>query len=182
MEKYKAIQLEAPPNLQFLGVYLLGFYTHVNEDITEHILTDYGLSLEDIEPYDSYEANVYFSIMQDIAAMPGGHMTLIAIGQAIGATLVEHHNLMTPDDLIASFVSGDYHSGVENAPLGYGFDITHIAEHSYQVVNNTPFPNSIVFGLLHESLRILAVDTNSVQQITDLDGTSLEGAQFEVSW
>lgn len=182
MEKYCAVQFEAPPGLAFEGVYLLGFYTHVSEDITQAILEANGLDLATVEPYDVYPAEPYFKVLREILATPGGGMLLISIGQAIGATLVEHHEILSMDDFINSLANGSYNAGVHNAPVDYGLEIERLEANHYRLVNNTPLPNGLIYGLLHETLRILTPASASVQQLTELELENDQGALFEISW
>lgn len=182
MQAYKATQYQVPLDVRVQGVYLLGFYTHVNEDITAPLLEQYGLSIDALEPYDVYDYGIYFDLMRDIVASTGGTMTLVSIGQAVGATLVEHHTIMNPDELIESFVTGRYDEGIHDAPVGYGFSIEQIGPQHIRLTNNTALPNAFVYGLLHESLRILATGTFALEQLSELEHTSTEGAVFELRW
>ncbi len=174
MRKY----ISASPNAEVIGAALLALVKNLHYEETEPLLKRYGL--ETIEPFTWYPEQKILDLLKEIAdGKTNVSENLVAIGMKASETIPLPPEIDTMEKFLTSYGARQT-STSRNTPAVLVSKL--VAEHHGQVINNTPYPDDLIFGYLWSAAKRLLPPGTTYTVHPQKNADPDEASTFDVTW
>lgn len=170
------------PDSLTLGQLALGNIQNIVRDEIEPLLKKYGL--EDIQPDQWYPVQNILDLYREISeGNTNVTQNLVAIGKKgaeVGPLPPEINSLDAWLDILPFY----YPQVIRNMVDGEGFKVHRIGEHHVHIIDNTPYPEDLMYGYFWGLVARLKPRQNIfvVCVVDNPHPTEEPGTVFEVKW